>query len=96
MLVVSKSVIFFTLFGRITRSRSDSLVVEGSTVKRYVGRSIPGSVKQICGSSALLSAQHMRVRDRVAGSDVLGWDTLPTRGVVFQWASTVNTGRGSD
>ncbi len=65
-------------------------------------RSWPRQTKdvKISGSAALLSAQHKGVKDRLARLRVriMVWDdtSLPTRGVVFQWASTIKTGRGSD
>ncbi len=53
--------------------RPDSVAVERSPGMREVGGSIPGRVKQntlkFDGSAALLSAQHKRVRDRLAGSE---------------------------
>ncbi len=52
--------------------RPGSVVVERSPGMREVGGSIPGRVKQKTlkfGSAALLSAQHKRVRDRLADSE---------------------------
>ena len=55
---------------------------------------------KIIDSAAPLGAQHIRVRDRLSGIVVrimvcVG-TSLPTRGLVFQWASTIKTGRRSD
>ncbi len=59
-------------------------------------------------SSALLSAQHVRIRDRLAESESGWWsglghtvgltslDALHSSDVVFQWPSTIKTGRRSD
>ncbi len=50
--------------------RPGSVVVERSLGMREVGGSIPGRVKQkTLKFEALLSTQHKRVRDRLAGSE---------------------------
>ncbi len=68
-------------------------MVERSPGMREVGGSIPGRVKQMTLKFEVL----LRPTGRL-GVRVMVWvgTSLPTRGMVFQWARTIKTGCRSD
>ncbi len=83
--------------------RPGSVVVERSPSMREVGGSIPGHVKQktlkfkvllLC--FALSTKELETVWPARSQNNGLVGTSLLTRGVVFQWASTIKTGRRSD
>ncbi len=84
------------------RPRPGSVVVERSPGVREVGGSIPGRVKQkMLKFDVLLLYLALSIKDRPSGRlgvriMVRVGTPLLTRGVVFQWASTIKTGRRSD
>ncbi len=57
----------------------------------------PAASNKRRGSAALLSAQHSQKPAGWLGVRIMVWvgTPLPTRGVVFQWATTMKTGRRS-
>ncbi len=83
--------------------RPGSVAVERSPGMREVGGSIPGRVKQktlkfevllLC--LALSTKELETVWPARSQNNGLGGTSLLTRGVVFQWASTIKTGRRSE
>ncbi len=94
-----------TFFKAHLLPRPGSVVVERSPGMRDVGGSIPSRVKQktlkfevhlLCLALSIIGVEtDWTARSQYNG---LGWDitAYPWRGVVFQWASTLKTGRRSD
>ncbi len=91
---------FVFLKPMVVLPRPGSVVVERSPGMREVGGSIPDRVKQktlkfevllLCLALSTKELGRLRVR-------IMVWvgTSLLTRGVVFQWASTIKTGRRSD
>ncbi len=85
------------------KPRPGSVVVERSPGMREVGGSILGRVKQktlkfevVLLCLALSTKELETVWPARSQNNGLGWASLLTRGVVFQWASTIKTGRRSD
>ncbi len=79
--------------------RPGSVVVECSPGMQEVGGSIPGHVKQkTLKFEVLLLCLALSTKERLSGRlgvRIMVWvvTSLLTHGVVFQWASTIKTGR---
>ncbi len=84
--------------------RPGSVVVERSPGMRKIGGSIPGCVKQktlkfeVLLLCLVLSTKELETPSGRLGVTIIVWvgTSLLTRGVVFQWASTIKAGRRSD
>ncbi len=91
------------LFFQSKLPRPGSVVVERSPGMREVGGSIPGRVKEktlkvevllLC--LALSTKELETVWPARSQNNGLDWDIIAYPWVVFQWASTIKTGRRSD
>ncbi len=87
---------------KLVLPRAGSVVVYRSPSMRKDGGSIPGRVKQntlkfeVLLLCLTLSTKELETDCR-PGVRIMVWvrTSLAARGVVFQWASTIKTGRGS-